>query len=80
MILPALRIAALLFAFTRVPPACSLAFAKAAQLKADHHFELPVGHYTAAFLLPTILTNISDLLHGVPLSNPPPGTAPAPAN
>ena len=62
-----------------VPPACSLAFAKAAQLQPDHHFELPVGHYTAAFLLPTILTNISDLLHGVPLSNPPPGAAAVPA-
>ncbi len=53
-----------------VPPACSLAFAKAAKLDAAHHVELPVGHYTAALLLPTILTNISDLLHGRALSAP----------
>ena len=59
-----------------VPPACSRDFANAARLDAAHHFEMPVGHYTAAILLPTILTNISDLLHGRPLSNPPPA-APA---
>ena len=47
-----------------VPPACSLAFAKAAKLDAAHHIELPVGHYTAALMLPAILTNIGDLLHG----------------
>ena len=63
-----------------VPPACSLAFAKAARLTPEHHFQLPVGHYTAAILLPTILTNISDLLHGRPLSNPPPGAIIAPVN
>ena len=62
-----------------VPPDCSLAFAKAAQLRPDHHFELPVGHYTAAILLPTILGNISDLLKGRPMSNPPPGTGTAPS-
>ena len=63
-----------------VPPACSLAFAKAARLTPEHHFQLPVGHYTAAVLLPTILTNISDLLRGRALSNPPPVVATTPAN
>lgn len=57
-----------------VPPACSLAFAKAAGLDSQHHFVLPVGHYTAALLLPTILTSISDLLHGRPLSTPLPAS------
>ena len=47
-----------------VPPACSLAFAKAAKLTGGHHVELPVGHSTAALMLPAILTNIGDLLHG----------------
>ena len=62
-----------------VPPACSLAFAKAAKLEAGHHFEMPVGHYTAALLLPTILTNISDLLHGRPIPNSvPSGSAGSP--
>ena len=49
-----------------VPPACSLAFAKTAKLDDAHHFQLPVGHYTAALMLPAILTNIGDLLHGRP--------------
>jgi dienelactone hydrolase len=53
-----------------VPPACSLAFAKAAKLDAAHHVEMPVGHYTAALLLPTILTNISDLLRGRAIGKP----------
>ena len=61
-----------------VPPACSLAFAKAAGLDAQHHFILPVGHYTAALFLPTILTVISDLLHGRPLSTPLPADLPLP--
>ncbi len=51
-----------------VPPSCSLAFAKAAKLDAEHHIVLPVGHYTAALLLPAILTTISDLLHDRPRS------------
>ena len=53
-----------------VPPACSRAFAKAAGLDAAHHIEMPVGHYTAALMLPTILAQISELLHGRPLPAP----------
>jgi dienelactone hydrolase len=57
-----------LFSGTRdevVPPACSLAFAKAAGLDAKkHHVELPVGHYTAALMLPVILQQAADILRG----------------
>ena len=61
-----------------VPPACSLAFAKAAKLDDKHHFILPVGHYTAAIFLPTILTAMSDLLHDRPLSTTLPADVPLP--
>ena len=61
-----------------VPHACSLAFADAAKLDAEHHFVLPVGHYTAALLLPTILTTISDLLHDRPRSVSLPSDIPKP--
>ncbi len=47
-----------------VPPACSLAFAKAAGLD-KHHVELPVGHYTAAMMLPVILQQTADIVRGV---------------
>ncbi|HEX2749244.1 MAG TPA: prolyl oligopeptidase family serine peptidase [Verrucomicrobiales bacterium] len=47
-----------------VPPSCSLAFAKAAGLDADHHIQLPVGHYTAVVMLPVILQKSADLLLG----------------
>ena len=54
-----------------VPPACSAAFANAAKLDAAHHWVLPVGHYTAALLMPMILPKISDLMHGRPVRLPP---------
>ncbi|HZJ14921.1 MAG TPA: prolyl oligopeptidase family serine peptidase [Chthoniobacteraceae bacterium] len=47
-----------------VPPRCSLAFAKAAGLIDGHHVEMPVGHYTAAIMLPTILQQIGALIRG----------------
>jgi len=49
-----------------VPPACSRAFAKAANLDKDHHVELPVGHYTAAVLMPLILPKINELMRATP--------------
>ena len=63
-----------------VPPACSLAFANAAKLNSEHHFILPAGHYTAALFLPTILTTISDLLHGRPRSMRLPSDSPTIGN
>ena len=45
-----------------VPPRCSHALATAAGLDAEHHRELPVGHYSAALLLPVILGQIGDLI------------------
>lgn len=48
-----------------VPPSCSVAFAKAACLDAGHHIQLPVGHYTAALLLPIIMQQSADILKGV---------------
>ena len=45
-----------------VPPACSRAFATAGKLDRDHHIELPVGHYTAAILMPLILPRINELM------------------
>ncbi len=47
-----------------VPPACSVAFAKAAKLNA-HHIELPVGHYTAVVMLPVILQQTADIIRGI---------------
>ena len=47
-----------------VPPACSVAFAKAARLT-THHIELPVGHYTAALMMPVILQQTADIIRGV---------------
>lgn len=45
-----------------VPPASSAAFAKAAGLGLEHHYILPVGHYSAALLLPILLPRMSELL------------------
>jgi dienelactone hydrolase len=45
-----------------VPPASSAAFAKAAGLGLEHHYILPVGHYTAALLLPILLPRMSELM------------------
>lgn len=47
-----------------VPPACSVAWAKAARLD-KHHIELPVGHYTAALMIPVILQQTADIVRGV---------------
>jgi len=47
-----------------VPPACSVAWAKAAKLDRNH-IELPVGHYTAALMIPVILQQTADIVHGV---------------
>jgi dienelactone hydrolase len=44
-----------------VPPSCSLAFAEAAKLGANHLI-LPVGHYTAALMFPMILPKVSELM------------------
>ncbi len=51
-----------------VPPACSEAFARAANLGLEHHYILPVGHYTAALLLPVLLPRLSELMAGKPLT------------
>ncbi len=58
-----------------VPPASSLAFAKAAGLDATHHIRLPVGHYSAALMLPVIMRQSAALLLGTPLpqAEPEPG-------
>lgn len=47
-----------------VPPECSEAFAKAANLSIENRFLLPVGHYSAAFLLPLILPKMEELMRG----------------
>jgi dienelactone hydrolase len=46
-----------------VPPACSLAFAKAAKL-GTNHLILPVGHYSAALMFPMILPKVTELMRG----------------
>lgn len=55
-----------------VPPACSVAWAKAARLD-KHHIELPVGHYSAALMIPVILQQTADIVRGiVPVASPEP--------
>lgn len=49
-----------------VPPACSREYAKAARL-GDNHRELPVGHYSAAFLMPVFLNYMTAIMEGKPL-------------
>lgn len=49
-----------------VPPACSREFAKAARL-GENHRELPVGHYSAAFLMPVFLNYMTAIMEGKPL-------------
>lgn len=44
-----------------VPPACSDAYAKAANL-GSNHLVLPVGHYTAAVMFPMMLTKVNELM------------------
>ena len=44
-----------------VPPASSLAFAKAANL-GTNHLVLPVGHYSAALMFPMVLPKICELM------------------
>lgn len=64
-----------------VPPRCSHAFAAAAGLAGEHHRELPVGHYSAALLLPVILQQIGDLIgQSAPATPPQPAASPAPAS
>ncbi len=50
-----------------VPPVCSDAWAKAAQLPQDHHEIMPVGHYTAAFLFPSVMGQIVNLMRDRPM-------------
>ena len=45
-----------------VPASSSDAFAKAAGLDLNHHYILPVGHYSAALLLPAILPRLGELM------------------
>jgi dienelactone hydrolase len=45
-----------------VPPACTLAFVKAAKLGMDHHVIMPVGHYSAAVLLPALLPKLGETM------------------
>jgi hypothetical protein len=56
-----------------VPPRCSHEFAKSARLPQEHHLEMPVGHYTAAFLLPVTLKQMLNLLQGRPIGENLPG-------
>jgi cephalosporin-C deacetylase-like acetyl esterase len=42
-----------------VPPSCSLALVKAAQLPADHHIELDADHYSGIIYLPKVMQQIS---------------------
>lgn len=55
-----------------VPPRCSIAFAKAAGLVGGHHVEMPVGHYSAVTMLPSVLQQIVGLIRS-PLPLPPAG-------
>ncbi len=47
-----------------VPHACSESFAKAANLKLEHHYILPLGHYSAALMMPAILPRMSEIVLG----------------
>ena len=58
-----------------VPPACSIAFAKAAGLVGKHHVELPVGHYSAAIMIPVILQQTADIIMGTVRTAAEQGTA-----
>ncbi len=42
-----------------VPPACSLALAKAAQLPEDHHIVLPADHYSGILYLPQVVQEMA---------------------
>jgi dienelactone hydrolase len=56
-----------------VPPSCSTDWAKAANLPEGHHEIMPVGHYTAAFLFPSVLSQIVNLMRDRPrMENLPP--------
>lgn len=41
-----------------VPPACSIALARAASLPPDHHIQLPADHYSGVIFLPMVLQQI----------------------
>lgn len=47
-----------------VPHSCSEAFAKAANLRLEHHYILPVGHYSAVLMMPAILPRMSEIILG----------------
>lgn len=47
-----------------VPPACTQAFVTAAKLSGDHHVIMPVGHYSAAVLLPALLPRLGEAMLG----------------
>ncbi len=42
-----------------VPPPSSFAFAKAANLPADHHIEMPANHYSGIIFLPKVLDDMA---------------------
>jgi dienelactone hydrolase len=53
-----------------VPPRCSLALAKAAQLPQDHHTELAADHYSGIIYLPHILQQIHQNMAKDPVGRP----------
>ena len=56
-----------------VPQKCSVALATAAKLPGEHHLVLPVGHYSAAFLFPSVLKQMVNILNDRPMmENVPP--------
>jgi dienelactone hydrolase len=57
-----------------VPPPCTRAFVNAAKLDRDHDVVLPVGHYTAALLLPAIMPKLGELIHAKSGAPAPPAT------
>ncbi len=49
-----------------VPPACSLALAKAAALPEGHHIEMPCDHYSGILHLPQVIQQIRDRMVNPP--------------
>jgi dienelactone hydrolase len=64
-----------------VPPSCSAALATVAKLTGEHHLVMPVGHYSAAFLFPSVLKQMINLLNDRPMMEnvPPMPNIPPPA-
>lgn len=48
-----------------VPPECSHALAKAANLPEGHHVEMPVDHYSGVLLMPKVLLDIANIMKSV---------------